>query len=262
MPGGKLSRAEEKLLNALSRRRERARRGLFVAEGVRVAEEFLDAGIDLQLAVISPSLEDTQRGQALARRLAGHDATRHAGEATIAQLADTDTPQGIVLVGRIPQHDLGNIVFPQRATVLVLDAIQDPGNFGTLVRSAVAFGSVALIALNGTVDPWNPKAVRAAAGASFRIPIVQTDAPLAFATLRQQQFRILVADTDGTGIDEVGKNPRTALVVGNEGAGVSAEARKIADAIVAVPTTGPVESLNVATAAGILLYLIARENAA
>jgi TrmH family RNA methyltransferase len=262
MPGSKLSRSEEKLLNALSRRRERARRGLFVAEGVRVAEEFLDAGIDLQLAVLSPSLEDTQRGQALARRLAEHTVTRRAGDATIAHLANTDTSQGIVLVGRIPHHELTDIVFPQRATVLMLDAIQDPGNFGTLVRSAVAFGAHALIALDGTVDPWNPKAVRAAAGASFRIPIVQAAAEPAFEMLHQQQFRILVADAQGSAMDTVAKLPRTALVVGNEGAGVSAGTRAAADAIVAVPTTGPVESLNVATAAGILLYLIARESAA
>jgi TrmH family RNA methyltransferase len=254
-----LSKSEEKLVNALSRRRERERQGLFIAEGVRVAEEFLAAGIDLQLALLAPSLEDTARGKHLARTLGRHDAVRHVSDHALERLAATESPQGVLLAGRIPRQQWPH-AFASNAVVLVLDAVQDPGNFGTLARTAAAFGVAALIALEGTVDPWNPKAVRAAAGASFRIPILPAQPDRAFTFLREHGFRILAADAHGEELS-VPAAGRNALIVGNEGAGLSAAARAAADAVVSVPTPGPVESLNVGTAAGILLYLLTRERA-
>jgi TrmH family RNA methyltransferase len=140
--------------------------------------------------------------------------------------------------------------------ILVLDGIQDPGNFGTLVRAADAFRTAAVIALPGTVDAWNPKAVRAAAGSSFRVPILSLEDEQALEWLERAGFTVLVADADGTAVDLLTPPERAALVVGNEGAGVRALWRAAADAIVAVPTPGPVESLNVALASGILLYAL------
>jgi TrmH family RNA methyltransferase len=143
--------------------------------------------------------------------------------------------------------------------VLALDGVQDPGNFGALVRSARAFGSDLILAMTGTVDPWNPKAVRAAAGASFHVHIASLATETALSWLRSSGFAILAADARGAPIDRIPRPDRVALVVGNEGAGVGEVVHSTADARVAVPIEPSAESLNVAVAAGILLYALTRE---
>ena len=254
-----LSRGDERLIRALQRRKHREESGLFLAEGVRVVEELVEASIDLHLAVISTTLEDTPRGRALASMLSDRVRTERVSREAVSSLAATDTPQGVVVVARFPRWTPDVVDFASRSTCLVLDAVQDPGNFGTLVRSADAFRAAAVIALPGTVDPWNPKSVRAAAGSSFRVPILQLDLATASAWLRGFEFRFFAADAGGKAVDIVARPARVALLVGNEGAGLGAETRAVADEIVAVPIRGPAESLNVGVAAGILLYLLTRE---
>jgi TrmH family RNA methyltransferase len=138
----------------------------------------------------------------------------------------------------------------------MLDAVQDPGNFGTLVRSAEALGAAGVIALPGTVDPWNPKAVRAAVGSTFRLPVVGSSWETAAEWLRREGFGILGADAGGGPVPASVR--RAALVVGNEGAGLSAAVRAGMDGLVGIPLRGRAESLNVAAAAAILLYELTR----
>jgi TrmH family RNA methyltransferase len=137
--------------------------------------------------------------------------------------------------------------------VLILDAIQDPGNVGTLIRSAEAFGATAVVILPGTVDPWNPKAVRAAAGSAFRIPLIVSTWEEARAALRSGGFALLGAAVGGESPGR--RHPlRVGLVVGNEGAGLSPDVRADVDGFIGIPLRGRAESLNVAAAAAILLY--------
>jgi TrmH family RNA methyltransferase len=253
-----LTRAEERLVLALRTRKNRARERLFLAEGIRVAEDALAAGIVLDLAVISPSLGDTERGTALRQRLGETTTVRAVSEAELDRLAATETPQGVLLLARMPDWTFEDVKVAERATVLVLDGVQDPGNYGTLVRSADAFDVVCVIALPGTVDPWNPKAVRAAAGSTFRVPTVHASQQAAAAWLHTHEFAVLAADADGTPIERVARALRTALIVGNEGAGLRPETRALAGEVVAVPMAGRAESLNVGVAAGILLYHLTR----
>ena len=254
-----LSRRDQALFHALRRRRERAETGLFLAEGIRVVEELARSGIDLHLAAVSTSLEDSARGQALARLLEERVRTERVPEAQLARLAATDSPQGVVVAARTPVAEPTSVAFPPRTACLLLDAVQDPGNFGTLVRSSDAFGVSAVVALPGTVDAWNPKAVRAAAGSSFRMPILELTLADAVNWLRREGFRMLGADTGGQPIREVELPARVALMVGNEGAGLGEDARRVADELVAIPIPGRAESLNVGVAAAILLYLLTRE---
>lgn len=255
MPG----RSDEALLRDLHRRRARERHGLFLAEGVRVVEELLDSGIDPHVAVVSPSLEDTPRGRELARRLSAEVRTERVAEHVLDGLAATDSPQGVVVAARIPEPEAPRVGEDQRFTVLVLDAVQDPGNFGTLVRSADAFGAGAVVALPGTVDPWNPKSVRAAAGSSFRVPILQWSADRCREWLVSRGFVVLGADVSGEPVERISTPPRSALVVGNEGAGLGEHLAPMIDRWVSIPLRGPAESLNVAVAAGILLYFLTRD---
>jgi TrmH family RNA methyltransferase len=183
---------------------------------------------------------------------------RRVSAAALAGLAPADTPQGVLLVAEQPFRGLDAVQLGARATVLVLDGIQDPGNFGTLVRTADAFAAAAVVALPGTVDPWNAKAVRAAAGSSFHLPIAQVPHAEAAAWLQAGAFTVLAADAAGTPVEDIAAGPRTALIVGNEGAGLRPETGALADLLVSVPMAGRAESLNVGVAAGILLYRLSR----
>lgn len=245
--------AERRLIDALKQRRKRSESGLFLAEGVRVAEELLDAGIVPRIVVVSSALEDTPRGRDLRRRL-GAFSPRGVADHELARLADTEAPQGVLLVAPTPATALDATQLPEGAVVLVLDGIQDPGNFGTLARSAVAFGVAAIVTLPGTVDPWNPKSVRAAAGASFRVPVLALSPDAAVQWLRGHGFDILAADVGGAAPMDVPAAARVAIIVGNEGAGVSPAMLAAADRRVGIRMRGAAESLNVAVAAGILLH--------
>lgn len=255
-----LSSAETRLLHAVKSRAGREKNAAFAVEGVRVVEDLIAARADLKFAVVSPSFEDTKRGRALIQALEPSTPVRRVSEAELRDLADTDTPQGIVAVAKISSHSLANLKVSAHATVLVLDAVQDPGNLGTLIRTADAFACDAVVALPGTVDFWNPKVLRSAAGAAFRVPLVSAAAADTWAWLEQGQFEICGADMAGTPAAATSYARRTSLVVGNEGAGLRAETRDHVTQLISIPMPGRAESLNVAIAAAILLYELSRTN--
>lgn len=253
-----LTRGEERLIHGLRRRKVREREGLFLAEGVRVVEELLGAGIPIRVAAASPALEETDRGRELAAALGAATEVRRSDEGALRRLAATESPQGVIVVGEIPDLDatLDALEPTGPAAALVLDGVQDPGNAGTLIRTAAAFGPVPAVCLPGTVDPWNPKTVRATAGAGFRIPIRHASPDQLVAWAYDHDVALLGADVSGTPLNELRPPGAVALVVGNEGVGLSGAVEAALKARVAVPLRGPVESLNVGVAAAILLYLI------
>jgi TrmH family RNA methyltransferase len=255
-----LTKAESRLLHALKSRSGREKNDAFVVEGIRALEELLASGIDLNFAIVSPSLEDSGRGRALSERLAAHATVRRVRDAELRALTDTTTPQGVIAIARIPHPSLTQLRPSNRAVVLVLDAIQDPGNLGTLIRSADAFAIDCVIALPGSVDYWNPKVVRSAAGAAFRVPLITESEDAVWRWLEQHAFQLYDANMQGADVGEVKERARVALVVGNEGAGLRAETRKRVHNMIAIPMPGRAESLNVAVAAGILLYELSKTN--
>jgi TrmH family RNA methyltransferase len=137
---------------------------------------------------------------------------------------------------------------------LLLDRLQDPGNMGTLIRAARAFGVDAVVVLDGSVDPWNPKAVRAAAGASFRTHIAQVRWVEARPWLEEQQIEILAADASGDDVRSIQPGGSWALAIGNEGAGLRADLSAASTKSIAIPMPGGAESLNAGVAGSILLY--------
>jgi TrmH family RNA methyltransferase len=245
-------------LRALRQRKTREAEGRFVAEGVRVVEELLQSPLTVLWAAVSSSLEDSERGRALVEGMAARGVpVEWSSEAEFATLAATETPQGVLAVAEVPASRMDQLLrSPTPCVLLVLDAVQDPGNFGTLVRSAEALGAAGVIALPGTVDPWNAKSIRAAMGSSFRLPIVAAEWATAASALRASGFRLLAAAAGGhpapRGLQ------RAALVVGNEGAGISDAVRAEVDETVGIPLRGRAESLNVAAAAAILLHELTR----
>jgi TrmH family RNA methyltransferase len=249
-----LSQRRTLLLGRLRTRKTRLREGLVSVEGVRAVTEALDAAAVLSFSVLSPRLSGTDAGAALAVRLRHFDATEVLDRA-LDELSDTDHAQGVISVFQEPVHTLAEI--PSAGRILILDAIQDPGNVGTLVRSAVAFGLDAVLSLDGTVDPWGSKAVRASAGMMFRLPIVPCRAGEVVDALSRLGIPILVAAAHAEAL-VVDRPAAFGLVVGNEGAGVRDELRASGGAVVSVRMSGPAESLNVGIAGSILMHELAQ----
>jgi RNA methyltransferase, TrmH family len=177
----------------------------------------------------------------------------------------TETPQGIAALVEPPRWNWEVILNrkQKKTLIVVLAGIQDPGNLGTILRSAEAFGAMGVIALAGTVNAWNPKAVRASAGSVFRVPVVAAKADECFAQLREAGVRILAATVrDAQPADQVELAGAIAIVIGNEGKGVPDDLIAKADARITIPCPGTVESLNAAMAATVLLYEAERQRAA
>jgi TrmH family RNA methyltransferase len=237
----------------LRRRKARDRHTRCVVEGVRAVEELLASPVALVGALVRDDLDTSPRGAAL---LAALDArgvrTEAVSERDFASAAETDAPQGVLVAAEIPERTLADL--PRTGTILVLDGLQDPGNVGTILRTAAALGAAATVALPGTVDLWNAKVIRSAVGAHFRHLAFHASAEALLDHLRDHGIPLWGAVLGGTPVAEVQRVGHLALAVGNEGAGISALLSQRLDARVTIPITSGAESLNVAVATGILLH--------
>ena len=239
-------------------RKGREHRGLTLAEGIRLVEEALDSGIAIRHVLSSLELESTPRGRRLKakvelRRIPIEGMT----EREFDELAATQHPQGVLAVIKPRRWTLDEVRVERGKPALVLDAVQDPGNVGTMIRTAWGLGAAGVIALSGTAELANPKVLRASMGGLFKMPCaVATEAELREWADRLG-VRVLLAET-GAPLPQAQPEP-TALVVGNEGAGISPSLAQWAAGKVGIPLRGGAESLNVAIAAGILLYEVTRE---
>ena len=246
----------------LQRRKAREKRGLALAEGVRLVEEALAAGVAIEGAAVAPGLEGTERGRALKVSLEGRGVPLESlDDLALADLADTEHPQGIVAVIEPKAWKLADLATrdPRPATVLVLDAIQDPGNVGSILRSALALGAAGVIALPGTADLHNPKVLRGSMGAAFTLPNLHASDAEFGAWVAASKVVLWATAMDG---EDVRKARRPAgplaLLLGNEGAGVRADLGARAQSRVAIPIIPGAESLNVAAAAAIFLWECSR----
>jgi TrmH family RNA methyltransferase len=247
------------LARDLQRRKARERQGLFVAEGIRTVEELLGSRLEIRGALVGPRLTETSRGVALAAALTERAVPMETvTEKDFESAAETDSPQGVLAIGKVPQVKLTDLNSTNRLRLLILDAVQDPGNVGTILRTAAALGATATFSLPGTVDLWNSKVVRSAMGAHFHHPCLTGTWDDLDTFRREHGLEIWAADAGGSSIDSVPAPARLGLIVGNEGNGLSSSSRTRADRLVALPIAPSVESLNVAVAAGILLYELRR----
>lgn len=238
-----------KLIRALqSKRRAREKEGAFVIEGVRLLEEAARAGLAPRTILHTPEVDERTLA---ASRLFPNVPAQTVTPALLASVSETDSPAGVLAV--VPFPSLACPSFPSFA--LILDRISDPGNLGTLLRTAEAAGVVAVYLMPGTVDVYNPKVVRAAMGAHFRLPIMEKT----WDVLRVDAARTWVADLAGEAYPQVNWRAAQALIVSSEADGPSEAALAFTPNRVTIPMPGRAESLNAAVAAGILLFEAARQ---
>jgi len=246
------------LARDLKRRKARERKGLFVAEGVRTVEELVASTWAVTGALVSSAIRDTPRGAALFATLEAQGIeTLEVSEKEFESAADTEHPQGVLAIAKAPSATLAGLDLPDGTVrLLVLDGVQDPGNAGTLVRTGAALGVFAVVALPGTADLWSAKAIRSAVGAHFRRPVLHAELEELSSLLSDSNVELWTTAGDGQPIDAIPAPQRLAIVVGNEGAGITDAVRGLASRSVALSMSSGVESLNVAVAAGIALYAL------
>lgn len=241
--------------------RFRRSEGRCVIEGPRVIDAALDRGAELESTYLAPGAE--RAFMTLVTRLRASDVpVVHLKEGVVERIGDTVTPQPVLAVAKFPRHDLSS--FGSDGPVLVAVTVGDPGNAGTMLRSAEGAGAAGVVFCGNSVDVRNPKVVRSSAGAIFGVRAVEADDPVqVLETLgRQGRRRLGTMGAGGTTVDDVDLTGSVALVVGNEARGLPAELDSQLDGMVTVPLEGPVESLNVAMAATVLLFEAARQRRA
>jgi TrmH family RNA methyltransferase len=242
------------LARDLKRRKAREREGVFVVEGIRAVEELLRSSLSIRGLLVAPKLIDSARGAALVEAAKGKGVdVVDVDEKEFRSAAETDSPQGIVAIADTPKRSLGALPPTGPLRLLLLDAVQDPGNVGTIIRTAAALGANGTIALPGSVDVWNAKVVRSAMGAHFHHPAFHASWDDVHAFLARTSTPLWAADAEGEVLTDRGPE-RLAIAVGNEGGGLSPAIRTAAQRVISLPITTMVESLNVAVATGILLY--------
>lgn len=237
----------QRLRRLLSSKSERDEAGSFVVEGRHLLEEALRAKWQVREVFVDPARSTSALDGLDVRDVPVHELQ----EGVLERVATTESPQGVIAeVGRRSHADQ-----PQ-GWVLAVDRLSDPGNLGTLIRSAEAFGAGAVVCTTGTVDPFNPKALRAAAGATFHVPV---HVDRALDDLRGWGFRVLgTTSHDSQGVTDIGSadlGGMVAVVLGNEAHGLDPDAP--VDEWVSIPHLGRSESLNVAMAGTVLSYVIA-----
>lgn len=242
-----------KYIRSLVRRRAREREGRFLVEGTRLVEEMARAGVRPALVFYTQGWASSPEAQPLLAPLErAEEGAWLVTEPVLAACADTQTPQGVVAVVPCVQS-------PARpGLILILDGVRDPGNLGTILRSAEAAGVGQVILSPGTVDLFNPKTVRGAMGSHFRLPVAQLEWP----AIRERVAGLPVWLADARGdlaYDALDWRMPTTLVIGGEAAGAGPEALALATGRVRIPMMEGAESLNAAMAATVILFEAARQ---
>lgn len=238
--------------------------GLVAIEGEHLLEEALRSGLPLKTIFLSERIDPPKW---LPRGIE----VLYLADDAFSSAVDTQHPQGVAAMLIPPRWTMDSALPENRRgpapLVLIAEGLQDPGNLGTLIRSAEAFGATAVLTTPGTVSEWNQKALRASAGSVFRVPVVAaTHADI--AALKSRGLRLFAAVAEDAAsksilaVADADLNQPCALMIGNEGAGLTAELLQIADAHITIPMPGRVESLNAAIAGSLLLYEAARQRAA
>ncbi len=246
-----------KLVRALlGRSKERREAGAFVAEGVRLVEEAVKVNWKFRFALYDETLSTRGKLQVEGLKLKGLD-VEEVSASVMKSISETEAPQGILAV-----LEFTDLPLPQSPNfILIPDQIRDPGNLGTLLRSAAAAGVQAVLIPPDTTDVFAPKVLRSGMGAHFRLPIHSMTWEEIEQVVKLEGLQVLIADMDGRSCWEMDLRQPMALVIGSEAEGVSESARKLANGKIGIPMAGEVESLNAGVAGSVLMFEVMRQRA-
>jgi len=244
-----------KLVRALlGRTKERREENAFVVEGMRLFEEAINSKWMIRYVLFDGTLNERGMQQVEGLKLWGVDVDE-VSAGVMKSISETETPQGVLAV-----IELTPLPIPENINfILIPDQIRDPGNLGTLLRTAAATGVQAVIIPPETTDVFAPKVIRSGMGAHFKLPIVSMSWDEIDKICRSASLQVLIADMDGLSFWEMDLKRPTALVIGSEADGASEQARKFANQKIGVPMIGDMESLNAGVAGAVLMFEVVRQ---
>jgi len=247
-----------KRIRQLYQRKYREKYRQYLIEGIRIVEDALAGGAKIECILLCDVLFRTENGKKLFQDLSATDLKIYrVPEKLFRDISDTHTPQGIMAVLSYQEFNYQDIIEKDQGFLILLDRIQDPGNLGTIIRTADAAGADAVLMSKGCVDLYNLKTIRATMGSGFHFPVLQDigDTEEIICRLKENDFKIISTDVNATQYYyEIDYHGKIVLVIGNEANGILPEVRRDSDSVVKIPIFGKAESLNASVAASIVMY--------
>jgi len=244
-----------KLVRALlGRAKKRREAGLFVIEGVRLFEETVNSNWGFHFVLYDETLNERGRSQVESLRSKNIE-VEEVSASVMKSISETENPQGILAVIKFSQ-----IPIPESPNfILIPDQVRDPGNLGTLLRSAVATGVQAVLIPPETTDAFAPKVLRSGMGAHFKLPIHEMSWEEIEQVVKSESLQVLIADMNGLSCWETDLRKPMAFIIGSEAEGASESARKLANGKISIPMSGDIESLNAGIAGSVLMFEVLRQ---
>ena len=244
-----------KEIKGLKRKKNRWENRLFIIEGIKIIEEAIINGIKIKNILFSDSFFESEDGAVFYGNIKNRDNIIKVQDSLFNSLSDTENPQGIMAICEFNIGSLADIDYINNISLLFLDGIQDPGNMGTIIRTADAFSIDGIILGEGCVDPYNLKVVRSTMGSIFRVSLyINDNSKKILEDFKNKGFEILATSLDGSPIYDIDFSGKFICVIGNEANGVDHGILAMADRCIKIPMPGNAESLNAGVAASIIMY--------
>lgn len=245
-----------KKVRSLYRKKDRIKNKSFIIEGIKIIEEGINSNYPLKNIVYTDKLLDTKDGVEFFDKIKDLKSLVYVPNNIFIDISDTENPQGVLAIAGIKNQDIEEIKDIENPFILFLDELQDPGNMGTIIRTADAFNIDCIIISEGSVDPYNPKVVRATMGSIFRVPLYNVlDGIKELNELKEKGIKIYSTSLENSiSIYEQDFTEGFILTIGNESKGVSKDLLSLSDKLIKIPMPGRAESLNAGVAASIIMY--------
>jgi len=251
-----------KHVKALHLKNYRDKKKEYVIEGFRLVKDALESNAPVKSIMVSDSFVSNAISEEILKEISGRNISIYkVSDNILKDISDTETPQGIVGVVAAPQQTIKDIHICGDSLFVLCDCVQDPGNLGTIIRTADAAGADGVILSKGCVDVYNPKVVRSTMGAIFHFPVIKVDnLTETILYLKQRNLSIVSGYLEAADYHfDIDMKKGTVIVIGNEANGISSEVISLSDYLIKIPIPGRAESLNAAIAAGILIYEAVRQ---
>lgn len=251
-----------KELKSLYKKKDRWTNRLYIIEGIKLVSEAINFGMDIKYIIYTDSFLNINEGTSLYNEICGRDNLVNVPENLFKEICDTENSQGIIAVVSFNLKNKEELLNKENSFLLYLDEIQDPGNLGTIIRSADAFKADGVLLGKGCVDPYNPKVVRATMGSVFRVPLYFIEDNGFLIELKNKNYKIYATSLEGSVPNyEITYKDNFVIAIGNESRGVKEEIINLSDALIKIPMPGLAESLNAGVAASIIMYEAMKQRA-
>lgn len=246
----------------LTRRRNRWKEGNFIVEGIKIIEEAIKEKVKINYIICSESIIKEEGYINLLKQIPEKVTIIEVPDKIFREIADTENPQGILGVLNFLKNDVSDLIDSNKKSLFLVDALQDPGNLGTIIRTADAFNIDGIVIGQGSVDPYNEKVVRSTMGSIFRVPIYVLDDTIStLEELQNNGYKLLATDLKGEYVSSnIFNEDKQIIIIGNESNGVSDEILNLSDRRIKIPMPGNAESLNAGVAASILMYEVMKSS--